>query len=493
MRRIPLGLAAALLAAGLAAGCSADDPHPEGSPASTGSTGSGGGPAAPASTPATDDPALDVALSTPVEDDVYPDVGDPGVDALHYGLDLTWSPEATTLTGVETLVFRATRDARRFQLDLEQALEVTSVRVDGEDADFDHPGKDLVVHAPVTRDARHTLVVEYTGRPEPVDAPTTRSDFDTVGWTTTADGGVWTMQEPFGAYSWYAVNDQPSDKALYDFTISVPSPMVGVANGTLESRDEVDGDTVTHWRLDEPAASYLTTIAIGDYLDVRDRSDSGVPVTYWVPTDRPDLTAGLRSAADELDWIEARLGPYPFSSLGIVLVDSRSGMETQTMLTLGETDYATSPEVLVHEMVHQWYGDVVTPASWSGVWMSEGMAMYLQGMWQAESTGVPFEQVLQGWAAQEPAMRRQSGPPADFDPATFGEGNVYYGPALMWDALRRKVGDDAFWSGVRAWPEAHEDGNATYDDIVSFWSDRTGQDLEPLFDAWLLGRASPRS
>ena len=69
------------------------------------------------------------------------------------------------------------------------------------------------------------------------------------------------MQEPYGAFTWYAVNDQPSDKALYDFTISTPAPWVGVANGELRSREEVDGDTVTAWHLDEPAASYLVTVA----------------------------------------------------------------------------------------------------------------------------------------------------------------------------------------------------------------------------------------
>ena len=368
---------------------------------------------------------------------------------------------------------------------------MSSVTLDGRDASYDHDGKDLVVHAPVTADRRYTLVVEYAGTPAPVAAPTTRSDFSTLGWTVTADGGAWTMQEPFGAYSWYAVNDQPSDKAFYDFTISVPAPMVGVANGTLESRREEGGTTVTRWHLDEPASSYLTTIAIGDLTETRDRSASGVPVSYWTPSDRPALIGRLRPAADELGWIEDRLGPYPFSSLGVVVVDSRSGMETQTMITLGSTAYDTSPEVLVHEMVHQWYGDEVTPTDWRDLWMSEGMALYLQGLWQAQHDHVPERALMARWARLEPQMRRESGPAADYDPATFGEGNVYYSPALMWDQLRRRLGDERFWSIARAWPRAHEDGNASYDDITAFWSRRAGADLRPVFDAWLLGTTSP--
>ena len=128
------------------------------------------------------------------------------------------------------------------------------------------------------------------------------------------------------------------------------------------------------------------TVATGDYTRTTNTSQSGMEISYWVPSDRPGLATGLESAAAGLDWLEGLLGPYPFDSLGFLLVDSRSGMETQTMITLGATDYTTSTAVLVHEMAHQWYGDEVTPDDWRDVWMNEGMAMYLQGCWQAEAT-----------------------------------------------------------------------------------------------------------
>ena len=479
----------ALVLSGVLTGCTSDATDSS-SPGSSSSPSGANGPGGAAV--AVDDAALDAAESTPVEDRVYPRVGDPSVDALHYDLDLTWAPRSRTLTGVETLVFRATADAERFQLDLGAPLEVSAVRLDGQDVEYAHLGKDLVVRAPTTGDRRYTLVVEYAGTPRPVAAPTNRTDFSSLGWTITPDDETWTMQEPFGAYSWYAVNDQPSDKALYDFTITAPAPMLGVANGTLESRKTGDdGTTVTRWHVDEPASSYLVTVAIGDFRETRDRSESGVPVTYWTPRDRPRTVRGLRVAADELDWIEDRLGPYPFSSLGIVLVDSRSGMETQTMITLGTTDYTTSPEVIVHEMVHQWYGNEVTPVDWRDVWMNEGMAMYLQSVWEADDTGTELETVLGRFAQVEVLLRREAGPPADYDPATFGRGNVYYSPALMWHELRERLGEEEFWSGVRAWPQAHRNGNAAYDDITTWWSERTGEDLSSFFDAWLLGETSP--
>lgn len=486
----------------LFAGCSGDNdpglmPADE-SPSSAGSPGSPAGATAAVEAPASDgdevdpdDPALDEALSEPSEDRVYPEVGDPGVDALHYQLDLAWTPKERHLDAVETLVFRSTTDDDDFQLDFGESLEASSVTVDGEEVEFTEDGKDLVVASPVAEDQRYTVVVEYAGTPKPVAAPTTRSDFSTTGWTITDKGETWTMQEPFGAYSWYAVNDHPSDKALYDFTLSVPAPWTGVANGTLESTEEVDGNRVTRWHLDEPAASYLVTVANGNFTKQQGRSESGVPMTFWTPKGDPAAARSVRAAADELGWIEDRLGPYPFSSLGILVVDSRSGMETQTMITLGNSTYTLSPEVLVHEMVHQWYGNQITPQDWRDVWMNEGMTMYFQALWESQHHGVELDAILGDWAAFDQEARDQAGPPANYDPTTFAEGNIYYLPALMWHQLRGRVGDETFFELVRAWPREHDNGNASYADITAFWSERTGRDLSGFFHAWLLGKTSP--
>jgi aminopeptidase N len=494
MRAVAAWAAAASL---VMSSCSADadDPGAQPSPSESTSTPSttSDSPAPDAARPGLDpdDPALDAALSRPVEDRVYPDVGDPGVDALHYQLDLTWAPSTETLDGVETLIFRSTEDAEEFQLDFGSSLTAAAVRLDGHQAKFRERGKDLVVQAPVRKDERYTLAVRYRGTPKPVAAPTTRDDFSTVGWEITDTGETWTMQEPFGAYSWYAVNDHPSDKALYDFTLATRTPWVGVANGKLQSRRQSSGSTVTGWHLDEPAASYLVTVAFGNFTMTKDRSKSGVPLTYWTPRGDASAVRSLQVAGDELDWIEDKLGPYPFSSLGLIVVDSNSGMETQTMITLGDTDYTLSPSVVVHEMVHQWYGDQVTPRDWRDVWMNEGMTMYLQMLWDSQHFGIPLRDMLFDVSREAGRMRASAGPPANYDPATFGEGNIYYLPAMMWDELRRRVGDKEFWSLVKAWPRSHDNTNASYDDITAWWSDKTGLKLRPFFDQWLLGRTSP--
>ncbi|WP_243059493.1 M1 family metallopeptidase [Nocardioides sp. SR21] len=470
MRRAAAGLAAAaLLLTGCTSGDGGTEPTEETSPTE----------------------AAAARVDEPVEDRVYPDVGDPGVDVLSYHLDLDWDPATQTLTGAETLRIRATARASQIQLDLGEPLEVTDVDVGGVRATFDHDGKDLVIHQRVLPNRRYLVHIDYSGTPAAVPSPTERTDIASVGWTVAPSGQVWTMQEPFGAYTWYAVNDQPSDKATYSFRISAPSPAVGVANGELVSRRERDGRTITAWELDSPASSYLVTVAIGEFTMTEDESASGLPMSYWTPADRPELIDRMREAPAAVDWLEERLGPFPFDSLGYLVVDSSSGMETQTMITLGDTRYATSPEVLVHEAAHQWYGDLVTPRDWRDVWMNEGMAMYLQGVWTAEHRGPSLEALMDEWATYDSTLRGDSGPPADYDPEDFGAANVYYIPAVMWDELRQRIGDDEFWRLVREWPQANAYGNAGYDDITAWWSEQTGEDLSAFFDTWLLSETTP--
>ena len=435
---------------------------------------------------------FEVAESVTREDSYYPDVGDPGVDSLHHDLDLSWDPDTSTLTGRDVLTFRATADADQFQLDLGEGLDVGDVTLDGAPVETTHEGKDLVVHAPVEEDRQYVVDIPYSGTPVPAPAPTTRQDFSTTGWTVTDTGEVWTMQEPYGAYTWYPVNDQPADKALYDFTISAPSPWVGIANGALTDRTEQDGRTVTTWHTDEPMSSYLTTIAIGDYALEEQQTASGTPISLWVPKDKPAAMEKVRFAREALEWVEGKLGPYPFSTAGVLVTDSQSGMETQTLITLGDNDYVLSKPVLVHEFVHQWYGDQTGPTDWRDVWMNEGMTMYLQAVWEAEHGGPSLDARMDEYCRGRRLRSGSSrGRPAPTTRTPSARSNIYYIPAVMWHELRTQIGDDAFWSMVRAWPSVHDNSGATREDYFDWVEETTGEELTAFFDEWINGTTTP--
>ena len=436
------------------------------------------------------------AVSAPKEDSYYPAKGDPRIDTLHYGLDLSWSPRSRTLTGTASIRFRATRATKHIQLDLGGPLRVSEVRLDGAPVHYRHPGKDLIVRTGrLAASSRHSLRVHYAGTPRPVRAPVSRSDIATVGWTTTSTGQVWTMQEPFGAYTWYPVNDHPSDKAFYDARISAPKRWVGIFNGELVDRRTTAHRTITRFHLDSPAASYLTTIAIGPYERMALRGPGGLPVVGWVEPGRDRQRRLVEQMPRLLRWLEARLGPYPFDRAGAVFVPSESAMETQTLVTMGTGQLSGGSgharAVMLHELAHQWYGDSVTPRDWRDLWLNEGFATYLQFRWSATHGGSPMRFIVNYLRDNDQRYRNRYGPPGDYYRDEFASTNVYYCTALMLIELRAKIGKAAFADVLRAWPQQHRSSNQSRASYIAWLNDRTDRHLGHFVREWLMSPTTP--
>ncbi len=234
------------------------------------------------------------------------------------------------------------------------------------------------------------------------------------------------------------------------------------------------------------------TLAFGDYDKTEDESETGIPLTYWIPTSDPQWLDGPSTSPEAIAWLEEYLGPYPFDTGGILVVDSESGMETQTMITLGDTEYSTSPATVVHEFAHQWYGDQVTPDDWRDVWMNEGWAMYLQLMWESEQAGVEDRRddrpvlLLRGGGARHrrPAGRLQ--PRHVRLLQHLPRPGVHVARAAAEDRRRRAV------LGDRARLAASQDNTSTdRETLYAYWEQETGLELSAFFDDWILGTTTP--
>ncbi|HKE70209.1 MAG TPA: M1 family metallopeptidase [Nocardioidaceae bacterium] len=439
---------------------------------------------------------LSEAESQPVDDPYYPQNGEPYLDTLHYDLDLDWNPATKLLQGTDEIRFRVTEPRNQIQLDFGAPLSITGATLDGKQTKTAERGEQLVVTTPGLKPGGdHTLVLRYRGTPHPVKAAGSRTDLLNVGWTTESDGSVWTMQEPWGAYTWYPVNDHPSDKAFYDATISTSGGMIGIFNGD-EVSHKTEGDTTTTvWHVQAPAASYLTTIAIGDYQETTDEGPNGLPISYWVQPQDDNALDWLKESPQMLSWLEATLGDYPFDRIGAVVVPSNSAMETQTLVTMGSgvfhADEVDLRGALLHEYAHQWYGDVVTPDNWTDLWLNESFAMYIQLLWSDSVGLLDYDSTIANWESLDGQLRSQFGPPGEYFPDEFASSNVYLSGAVMLDRIRQQIGDDAFFDALRTWPTVHEYGNANRDDYISWLSDRTGTDLGPLINEWLTSPTTP--
>ncbi|GAA2471779.1 M1 family metallopeptidase [Winogradskya humida] len=482
MRRVPL--LSVLAVAALVAGCTST---PSAKP-----TASAEASASPAVT--VDYAAWSAGRSKPKADPLYPKRGTDKLDVLHYALDLTWDPKSKNLTGTATLQVRPTADAKQLSLDF-MPYELDSVTVDEAPVTATVTDEKLTFPTALTADKPITMVVKYHGEPKTTPMPSHRSDTEPLGLTVTKDGGLWTMQEPFGAFTWYPANDQPSDEALYDIAVTVPEGWSAIAGGTPAGQD----GTTFKYRSTDPVATYLTTLAVGKYTKVTAKGPHDLPLTYWYrPGTDDDVVASLKKSPDYVKFLEERFGPYPFPSGGIVMVDSASGMETQQMITMGgkhgkwDKDAQSGfEEDLLHEYAHQWFGDSVTPTTWKDLWLNEGWATYAQFLWEKKVYNLTDAQLETFFRARDAELRKKLGPPGSPLAANFAESNVYICPAAMLQQLHEKLGDKAFFALGTAWVQKQKNTQQDRATFIAFVKKQTGKDYSKLINTWLDSPTTP--
>jgi aminopeptidase N len=453
---------------------------------------------APPPTPA----ALNAGLSTPEADPLYPAYGNPDLDVLSYQLTLAWSPPTRVLTGTATLIIRPTTDVTELSLDFVDSYTVDGASVDGVAQRSRRRDNDIVVPAGRTlaKDSRTTLVVRYHGTPHQIAFPSDRGDAgEGLGLRPTADGGAWTMQEPYGAATWFPVNDHPSDEAIYNIAVTVPTGWTAIASGTPGPVDSAAKTVTYHYASTYPVASYVTTLVIGKYTKVAETSSAGVPINCWLRTGRDDAFKPAAADMPELmSWLTDRFGPYPFPTAGVVVVDSSSAMETQQMITYGGRDdfeFTTQEieETLLHELSHQWFGDAVTPTNWLGLWLNEGWAMYAEWMWTVDQGMLTDGEWVTNARSSDARSRPVAGPPGHPKVGHFAEINVYLGPALMLRELRKAVGDTEFFAMARDWVQTQLDKSVDRAGFIAFVNKHTGKDFTKLLNTWLDSATTPPS
>ncbi|NKQ29216.1 M1 family metallopeptidase [Streptomyces galbus] len=427
-------------------------------------------------------------------DPYFPANGDARYRVHRYELTLDYRPGPNRLGGsarINAIAGRA--PLTEFQLNLAD-FRIGRVRVDGRPAHYAHRGGRLRVRPakPVRPGAAFTVEVQWSGNPRPVNSP-----WGGLGWEELGDGAL-VASQPVGAPSWYPCNDRPADKASYLISVTTPSAYSVVTGGRLLTRTTKASTTTWVYEQAAPTSSYLVGLAIGRYQTVLlgDPGPGGVPQHAHIPAQLlADVSRDFARQPAMMELFQELFGPYPFDEYAVVVTeeDLDVPVEAQGLSLFGanHVDGARGSERLVaHELAHQWFGNSVSVADWRHIWLNEGLAKYAEWLWAERSGGRPARQPAAA------AYRLLSSSPQDLRLADPGrkamfDDRLYERGGLAVHALRRALGDDAFFRMLRGWTSLHRGGAVTTQTFAAHVARFAPEPVEELFDAWVYGTALP--
>ncbi len=449
------------------------------------------------------------------------------LDVVHYGINLKIDINHKFIKGFTDLKITAKQPLKHINLGLwglftdsvlVNGQRIDNVRIRTESIDFDYdlnPGDTVLVR------------VYYHGNPvaDPFWGGFHFSGIDAYNY------GIGMESHPVSVGRvWFPANDVFTDKATYDFRITVDTGLIAVCNGVLidtsyffeqkhlktkifdkKSGQYKDFDTVLakpyityHWRLDLPVPTYLASVGVSKYKEWKHTyygENRDIPVwIYLLPSTPLKDTASFANLDKVLALYERLFGPYRWPRVGYLQTTSGYGaMEHATNIALSRDaiDGTTkNQDLYFHELSHSWFGNLVTCKTREDVWLNEGWANYMEGIYREF---LQDEKSFRNWRREQHLMtlnfahKRDGGYKAigkiDFD-HTYGA-TVYDKGADVVHTLRYQLGDSVFWTVIREYLDSFAFSNVSIREFQHFLERRTGQDLQGFFDYWLYTSGFP--
>jgi aminopeptidase N len=420
-------------------------------------------------------------------------------DLLFYRLDVRVDPGRKSITGTNTIRFKMLQDDTRIQLELYANLNVDKILLDAAPLKFTRELNTVWVDFPSTLKAGQTYSIDfhYSGMPRELGR------FGGMAFRTDPTGRVWinTACEGEGSSIWWPSKDQWHDEPEgMEMSVAVPNDLVDVSNGEFVGKTDLgDGYTRWDWRVHYPINSYNVSLNIGHYVHFADRLGD-LPLDFYVlPESLDKAKRQFAQATPMLEAYEHYFGEYPFEKDGYKLIEvPYSGMEHQSAVTYGNhfangylerdwTGVGVSPKfdfIIIHESGHEWFGNAISAADVSDMWIHEGWTTYLEVLYVERLFG--YDDALKyvnGYKTKvqnrEPIVTQRGihrSPPGD----------QYFKGALFLHTLRSIVNDDArWWRVLHDFFQHFKYQNIMTEDVVAYFNAQLARELTPIFDQYL--------
>ena len=436
-------------------------------------------------------------------------------DLLFYHLTLRVDPVAKTIAGTNVVRFRMLKDGRKIQLELTPELTLDGITFEGNAVTYARAAegsRSFYVEFPRELKVGEVaeVTVAYHGQ------PVTQGRFGCFSFDKDKEGKPWitTACEGEGASVWWPNKDQWKDEPQdgMELDIAVPNGLMDVSNGRfVGSKDLGDGYTEWQWRVHYPINNYDVALNIGEYQHwsgVHGDKDTGEQTTldyYALPEDLEKAKTQFAQVPGMLDAYEHYLGEYPFDKDGYKLIEvPYAGMEHQTAVAYGNhfengyygrdwTGVGISPKfdfIIIHESGHEWFGNSITAADRSDMWIHEGWTTYLEELYVeyrwGKADAIKYLNGLQPKIRNRQAIIPERGTNAE--PTE----DQYFKGALMLNTLRSVIDDDAKWfADIHDFYQQFKYQTIMTEDVVAWWNQRTGMNLTPFFNEYLRHAALP--
>jgi aminopeptidase N len=307
---------------------------------------------------------------------------------------------------------------------------------------------------------------------------------------------------PNRAHHWFACNDHVSDKAEFNVTVHAPEKYEVVANGVLVREAIEKGGTKVHqYESNIPLPVKVMVVGIADLVIQNFTEVNGIQVSGAVyPQNQTKALYDLKLSPDILKFYCDLFGKYPFEKLmGVQSTTMFGGMENAGCIFYDEhalDGKRSSETLLAHEIVHQWFGNSASETDWSHLWLSEGFATYFTNVYIERKKGIEaFKNQLKSDRNRVVHFNGYFNEPlVDQNTTLLMEllnANAYQKGGWVLHMLRRKMGDEAFFSGIRQYYANHQFANASSDDFKKVMATASGQNLDAFFQQWVYTAGLP--
>lgn len=425
----------------------------------------------------------------------------------HIFLDLALDIPNQSFSGTCTITLAPVRNGLK-QLTLDAVnLNIASVQIEEKRQPFDYDGEQLDIHllTPTEAGKEIKIAIAYS-----VEKPQRGLYFITPDkHYPNKPTQVWTQGEDEDSRFWFPCFDYPGQLATSEISLKVPKPLIVISNGELIATQEDQDYKVYHWSQQQVHPTYLMTIAVGDFVEIRDEWNSK-PVTYYVEKGYEEhARRSMGKTPQMMEFLSEKFGyPYPYPKYAQVCVDDFifGGMEntSTTLLTdrclldeRASLDNMRTESLVVHELAHQWFGDLVVIKHWSHAWIKEGLASYSEVFWtEHEYSASDAAYYLLGEARNyltEDSFRyrRPIVTHVYREAIELYDRHLYEKGACVYHMIRTELGDELFWKAIQTFVQDNAHKTVETVDLLRAIEKATGRNLLFLFDQYVFRGGHP--